>query len=409
MTVLLFIAIFAVIGCVLYLPFFLWFRYRRPRQGPYAVKLNYTPAGWALVVAEVATLFVGFALIDPASGGRPGVFTQGGPGLLQWLVCVVIAFHVIGMLLRGANIALQRPAPAPGDAAPTDQAAPAVPSSPGYRVATISGVPVFVHRSFLFGGLFIGLAVLPHFEGLVAGCIAYAALFAIHEFAHAATGRLLGLRVHAVELSGVGGLCRISVPRRIRDTWLVYSAGLAAQLLVFLLTLAVVAIEGDPRTPFGSAIFITFTWVNAMLFLINLIPGRTHQGTRTDGGILWGLALHRWRGAPHPLAIQLAASPLFPPGTRLLAIEHLVPEGFRTGIEIFNDDTTPMEFVVEMLERHVGLDREHAIAAMLRIHQHGGALLPLPSREAAQAAADAIARDARSQGHRLACGAVSAD
>jgi ATP-dependent Clp protease adapter protein ClpS len=62
-----------------------------------------------------------------------------------------------------------------------------------------------------------------------------------------------------------------------------------------------------------------------------------------------------------------------------------------------------------MLERHVGLDRGRAMAAMLRIHQHGGALLPLPSREAAQAAADAIARDARAQGHRLTCGAVSVD
>ena len=409
MTVLLFIGIFAVIGCVLYLPFFLWFRYRRPRQGPYAVKLNYTPAGWALVVAEVAALFVGFALIGPASGVLPGVFAPGGLGLLQWLICVVIAVHVIGMLLRGANIPLQRPAPAPGDAAPTSQVAAAVPPSPGYRVATIRGVPVFAHRSYLFGGVFIGVAVGPHLAGIVGCCIAYAALFAIHEFAHAATGRLLGLRVQAIELSGIGGLCRMSVPRRMRDAWLVYSAGLASQLLLLLATLAVIAIDGEPQAPFGKAVVITFTWVNAMLFVVNLIPGRTHDGHRTDGGVLWGLAQHRWRGAPHPLAAQMAASPVFPPGTSLMAIEPLVPEGFHTGIEMFNDDTTPMEFVVEMLERHVGLDREHAMAAMLRIHQHGGALLPLPSREAAQAAADAIARDARAQGHRLTCGAVSLD
>ena len=409
MTVLLFIAIFAVIGCVLYLPFFLWFRYRRPRQGPCAVKLNYTPAGWALVVTEVAALFVGFALVDPASGGRPGVFAQGGLGLLQWLICVVVAVHVIGMLLRGANIPLQRPATPSDAAAPTDAVAPAVPPSPRYRVATIRGVPVFAHRSYLFGGLFIGVAVGPHLAGIVGCCIAYAALFAIHEFAHAATGRLLGLRVQAIELSGIGGLCRMSVPRRMRDAWLVYSAGLASQLLLLLATLAVIAIDGEPQAPFGQAVVITFTWVNAMLFVVNLIPGRTHDGHRTDGGVLWGLAQHRWRGAPHPLAAQMAASPVFPPGTSLMAIEPLVPEGFHTGIEMFNDDTTPMEFVVEMLERHVGLDREHAMAAMLRIHQHGGALLPLPSREAAQAAADAIARDARAQGHRLTCGAVSLD
>lgn len=282
MTVLLFIGISAVIGCILYLPFFLWFRYRRPRQGPYAVKLNYTPAGWALLVAEVAALFVGFALIDPASGVRRGVFAPGGLGLLQWLICVVIAVHVIGMLLRGANIPLQRPAPAPGDAASTGQVAAAVAPSPGYRVMTIRGVPVFAHRSYLFGGVFIGVAVGPHLAGIVGCCIAYAALLAIHEVAHAATGRLLGLRVQAIELSGIGGLCRMSVPRRMRDAWLVYSAGLASQLL--LATLTVVAIDGEPQTPFAKAVVITFTWVNAMLFLVNLIPGRTHHGHRTDGG-----------------------------------------------------------------------------------------------------------------------------
>ena len=63
-----------------------------------------------------------------------------------------------------------------------------------------------------------------------------AALFALHECGHAAVAHALGLRVYSVELSAVGGFCRLQMTRRPRDTGLVYSAGLAVQILLLLLT-----------------------------------------------------------------------------------------------------------------------------------------------------------------------------
>ncbi len=81
------------------------------------------------------------------------------------------------------------------------------------------------------------------------------------------------------------------------------------------------------------------------------------------------------------------------------------PDGFACGIEMLIDDTTPMEFVVEMLHAHAGLDLDAAAAAMLQIHQRGGLLLPLPDR----ARADAVACDAQARGQRLVCRAVSVD
>jgi hypothetical protein len=43
---------------------------------------------------------------------------------------------------------------------------------------------------------------------------------------------------------------------------------------------------------------------------------------------------------------------VFPPETDLLSIAELVPSGFVHGFEILNDNTTPMQFVVDALGTH---------------------------------------------------------
>jgi len=271
----------------------------------------------------------------------------------------------------------------------------------------VRGVPVFVHWSFPLGGCAIALVATDDLESGAGYGLAYAALIALHELAHAATARRLGIRVHAIELAGVGGLCHFQVPRSTRDTLLVYSAGLIAQVVLLVATLATVAIFGMPRAPFAAAVVAMFTWGNGVLFLVNLAPGRSQRGLLTDGGMLWGMARHLYLDGPHPLAAALAASPVFEPTRRLLTIAELVPEGFVDGIEILNDDSTPMEFVVEMLECHAGLSREAAIASMLDIHKRGGMLVSMPDRKSAEAAAEAIASATHAQRHSLVCRAVS--
>ncbi len=403
MVALLLAGVCLVVGCLLYLPFFLWFRRRKPTGGgALSAKVNYTPLGWVFLWVQVATMFAGVVVSQHDRESIFGAFLRGDAGLAKWWICTTVLFSVAGRLMRGAGIALERPASAEASPAGSDKPPPAR----GHHVATILGVPVFVHRSYLFGGLFIALMATTDIRGIVGYCVACAALLAIHESGHAVVARAVGLKVHSIELSGIRGLCRMDVPQRARDIWLVYSAGLAAQVLVLLATLAVIAVRGAPDAPFGMAVTTTFTWVNAMLICINLLPGRTFHGQLTDGGALWGIARHQFLDAPHPL-LQLLHSPVFEPSTSLLGVDGLLPPDFRQGIEILNDDTTPMDFVVAMLERHAGLQQDAAIATMVDIHVRGGALLPFPSREAADAVADAIARDTRAQGHRLVCRAVS--
>jgi len=91
-----------------------------------------------------------------------------------------------------------------------------------------------------------------------------------------------------------------------------------------------------------------------------------------------------------------------------LALPGFVPSGFKCGLEILNDDRTPMEFVVSVLGDHIGFDRKAAIRTMLTIHSQGGALLPMSSMEEAGKAARAIAAEAAEHNYPLVCRVVDA-
>jgi ATP-dependent Clp protease adapter protein ClpS len=101
------------------------------------------------------------------------------------------------------------------------------------------------------------------------------------------------------------------------------------------------------------------------------------------------------------------ASPVLPPDTSLTANPRFVPPGFTQGIEILNDNTTPMEFVVTVLSAHMGLSREEATHTMLTIHTCGGALIPAPSLAEAQRIAAQITAEAAKNSHLLICRPVS--
>jgi ATP-dependent Clp protease adapter protein ClpS len=106
--------------------------------------------------------------------------------------------------------------------------------------------------------------------------------------------------------------------------------------------------------------------------------------------------------------VDTPSSVIFLPQTSLLARPGFVPSGFKCGLEILNDDRTPMEFVVSVLGDHIGFDRKDAIRTMLTIHSQGGALLAMSSMEEATKAAQAITADAAERNYLLVCRAVDA-
>ena len=107
------------------------------------------------------------------------------------------------------------------------------------------------------------------------------------------------------------------------------------------------------------------------------------------------------------LSRHTSASPVLPAGTSLLSMPDFVPAGFVQGVEILNDNTTSMEFVVGVLSAHVGLSAEDANQTMLAVHTRGGVLIPTTSLAEAERIAAQITGDAAKQGYSLRCRAVS--
>jgi ATP-dependent Clp protease adapter protein ClpS len=99
---------------------------------------------------------------------------------------------------------------------------------------------------------------------------------------------------------------------------------------------------------------------------------------------------------------------VFPPETPLLRLDGFTPPGFVYGVEILNDNLTPMTFVISVLQSSIGLSEADAIRTMLAIHKSGGVLLPMQSFEESQRVADSVTGEARSKNYPLVCRAVNA-
>ncbi len=81
---------------------------------------------------------------------------------------------------------------------------------------------------------------------------------------------------------------------------------------------------------------------------------------------------------------------------------------FTHGVEIFNDNTTTMEFVVDMLMKHFDLKKDDAIVAMLICHEYESVVMPVETIEYAEQIAQLITDEAREQDCMLVCKAASA-
>ena len=70
---------------------------------------------------------------------------------------------------------------------------------------------------------------------------------------------------------------------------------------------------------------------------------------------------------------------------------------------LLNDDFTPMEFVVTVLEKYFKIGREKAITIMLDVHQKGLAIVGVYSNEVAETKVTQVMDYARKYEHPLQC------
>jgi ATP-dependent Clp protease adaptor protein ClpS len=72
-------------------------------------------------------------------------------------------------------------------------------------------------------------------------------------------------------------------------------------------------------------------------------------------------------------------------------------------VVLLNDDYTPMEFVVEVLQVFFKLDREQATRVMLHVHQRGKGVCGVFTREIAETKVAQVTQFAKESKHPLLC------
>jgi ATP-dependent Clp protease adaptor protein ClpS len=89
-----------------------------------------------------------------------------------------------------------------------------------------------------------------------------------------------------------------------------------------------------------------------------------------------------------------------------LALQEAVPKLKKPPLYkvlILNDDFTPMEFVVQVLESFFGMDREKATRVMLHVHTRGVGVCGVFSKDVAETKVSLVNEYSRSNQHPLLC------
>ncbi|MBP1603835.1 MAG: Peptidase, partial [Acidobacteria bacterium] len=166
-----------------------------------------------------------------------------------------------------------------------------------WRLGTVSGIPIYLHGTFLLLIAIVGLSDWAREQSAVAagaGVLFVLAVFGtvvLHEFGHALMARRYGIRTRDITLLPIGGVARIErmpeVPRQ--ELW-VALAGPAVNIVIAAVTYAVLA-AGRLTTP-GSWLSLPndvvgrFLEINIWLAAFNLIPAFPMDGGRALRALL---------------------------------------------------------------------------------------------------------------------------
>ena len=98
--------------------------------------------------------------------------------------------------------------------------------------------------------------------------------------------------------------------------------------------------------------------------------------------------------------------PASPGGSDAVVLERrpekvLPPQMYQ--VVLLNDDYTPMEFVVVVIQEFFNKDRETATQIMLKIHLDGKGVCGVFSKDVATTKVDQVTEAARKNGHPLQC------
>lgn len=153
----------------------------------------------------------------------------------------------------------------------------------GFYLGQIKDIPIYIHWSAPFGAMCIsGLKFLPLMW------LAYLLLILIHELGHAAALKYCRYQVTKVTMDGLGGKCHWIGSATWKETLLISSGGILAQLVVLAVGIAYMIIMSP--IPLSSDYLLQVlnvaTLINILLIAFNLLPIQT-----LDGDTIWPLLI----------------------------------------------------------------------------------------------------------------------
>jgi ATP-dependent Clp protease adaptor protein ClpS len=103
------------------------------------------------------------------------------------------------------------------------------------------------------------------------------------------------------------------------------------------------------------------------------------------------------------MAIRQATTPQHDAGTVLERKEQALKPPAMYKVLLLNDDYTPMEFVVEVLQVFFALPRERATQVMLKVHTEGRGVCGIYPRDVASTKVEQVTAYSRQHQHPLQC------
>jgi len=172
---------------------------------------------------------------------------------------------------------------------------------PGLKIATIAGIPIYVHPTWLvIFGLITwslveqytaerpGWSAEQHWGMGIATSFFFFASVLFHEMAHSLVAQRYKIRVVSITLFIFGGVARIErEPSKAIQEFNIAVAGPIASFFLCGLFYAIVLFR--PEQTMTGSVALTISETNLALGLFNLLPGFPLDGGRIFRAIVWGI------------------------------------------------------------------------------------------------------------------------